>query len=157
MEDQFVWLFAIASLIGSAGVIIAFRMTLRKMEHKLDDAKRHESDALQVLQKEQTNFFIKVPLFEAPAIILLVVGMFFLLNDAGTAVVSAITIPAIIAVASIVASFVFIFISTRQTLQVIDKTHHGAIRTLAFTAIPLANSVPIISIVALILALTGLD
>lgn len=148
------WIFVLASYIGALAVAFVFKQSIATIVNELE--RTNESDPVEqekVLQKVRTSFFVKVPLFEAPGIILIVIGLIFVFDMTAPLEVADILSPLLLVVAALAIALMLILSSSKTALTnpAFSDYLKGQVRILGFIAFPLATSVPIMAIVALFL------
>lgn len=140
------WLFVLAAVIAVLGILFFFKQMMASIQSSFREGQIINRQAI---QKEQTNFFIKVALAEAIPIVFIVVG-FAQIDPLGDTIVN-IFLPMIIILGTLVFALVQVLRIRNDTLGYgeISAETKNMINTLIFIGIALMSAIPTISIVAL--------
>lgn len=139
------WLFVIATIIAVIGILFSFKHMMSHVQSIVDG----EGLNMELIQKEQTRFFIKVAISEAIPILLIVYG-FTLIGQLKVAV--DILIPFIIIIGVFLFALVQILITRRDVLGFREVTTETKtlLNAMIFIGIALVAAIPIVSVVALL-------
>ncbi len=130
------YLFMFGSVLAVISILIVFKMFIDKVKRAPEDR-----NAL------QSKFFVGVAIAEVIPIILIVFG--FIMSQP-VALMGDLLLPAIIIILSMAFAPFFIFLQTKVD---VTKETKGIVTTLAFIGVMLTLSLPIVSLIGLLLLL----
>ena len=141
------WFFVIASLIAVIGVVVAFKQLVHQVGEMID---RGDTINEGVLQAQMTRFFMKVAIIEAIPIILIVLGFMQIGESTGD---SNQMIPLTIILLIFVFGIINVMLSKNGLFirKEIDSSTRSSLNMLNFIGIAFVSSVPLISVIALMM------
>lgn len=107
MFENPAWLFAIATMIACGGIAIVFKQLMARIVHIVEGEKDSHT-----LQRDTTNFFIKVAIIEVIPIILLIFGFIKMNEYNGT--INDMIVPLIVTLAVYIFCLLVVFLSAKQ-------------------------------------------
>lgn len=145
------WLFVLATVIAVLGILYAFKQMIVKIQEKVENGQEVKAESI---QKEQTNFFIKVAMFEAIPILLIVYGFMQIgIEDENYSII----LPLIIIAGILIFALVQILALKRDLSVQNDRFSPetiGLVNTLIMIGMAMVSAIPIVSVVA-ILTMSG--
>ncbi|MFS0674982.1 hypothetical protein [Ornithinibacillus sp. 179-J 7C1 HS] len=130
------YLFAIAAILASISILLIFKINVEKIKENPEN-----------LSNVQTKFFIGVAIAEIIPIILIIFGM---INLESASSLEELLIPGIIAISAMV--FAPLFILLQRSIGVPEEAKQN-VTTFAMIALAMANAIPLIALVGLIMML----
>ncbi|MDL4841768.1 hypothetical protein [Aquibacillus rhizosphaerae] len=139
------WLFAIATVIGVFGILMAFKNLMKKVGNKLEQGQSVSTDSI---KQELTKFFIHVAFAESVPIILIVFA--FIQMESVTEEIS-IIIPLVIILLVESIALINVWAARRDIIGYEKQSNQArnSINSLCFIGIALLSAIPIISMVGL--------
>lgn len=141
MFENPAWLFAIATLIASSGITVAFKQ-LMNLSIVVIEEKENEQ-----LQRGLTNFFIKIAVIEILPILLTVFAIIKLQHFSGT--IDDMILPMAIIGAIYILSLLVIFISAKQVQNdpKVSEKINSQVSTFMMMGIAISSTFPLIAFV----------
>ncbi|MBU9712185.1 hypothetical protein [Evansella tamaricis] len=145
-----IYLFLLASIIAVIGLVILFKRLGLSMEDKLE---KGEDVTQESFQRETNRFFMMAPLVEMIPILLVVLAFMQMEGWAGELTQDDIVFPIVIVVIIWFFGGLNVFLTRKRILMATDVKSNSKnyINTLSFISFALIGSLPVISIVGLIL------
>ncbi|WP_442599783.1 hypothetical protein [Neobacillus sp. D3-1R] len=139
------WLFVIASIIAVIGILFSFKIMMSQIQTIIQD----QGLNMEMIQKEQTRFFIKIAISEAVPILLIVYG-FTLIGELEEPV--NILFPIVIIVGVFLFALVQILLTRRDVLGFHDVNSETKtfLNAMIFIGVAMVAAIPIVSVVALL-------
>lgn len=141
------WYFVIASIIAVIGIVVAFKQFAAKLEERLNSK---DSFPQQEIQRDLTQFFLKVAGIETIPVILIVLGFMGVKTWNGET--TDLLLPFVMVIGTFLLGIIQILL-TRGTLHSLNVSAEvkSFFNTYVFIGLSLISAFPIISVVALLI------
>ncbi|MDL4840150.1 hypothetical protein [Aquibacillus rhizosphaerae] len=140
------WLFALASVISVLGILISFKKLIKSVRYRMEYDKLNQ----EILQTEQSRYFIRVALIATLPILFIIVG--FILKQDVIITDFSVAVATIIILGVLLFATVHVLLAYRE-LQMVPQNnsaeHKPYINTLLFLGMATVNAIPAISLIAL--------
>lgn len=140
-------LFTLAAVIAAVGILVSFKKLMANIQTMVEEQKLNQ----ELLQKEQTRYFIRTALIEAIPIVLIIFG-FMQIENTHLETTSRIA-PVLIIGGVVIYAVTNILLIRNDLLATTDhsKEIKGYLNSLIFIGIATISAIPIISLIGLFL------
>ncbi|GAE25180.1 hypothetical protein JCM9140_1159 [Halalkalibacter wakoensis JCM 9140] len=148
-----IWLFVLATVIAVIGIVIQFKKLMVQIQTKID---QNENVTTESLQKENSRFFVRVVMVEVIPIVLVILGFILMESMEGAMSLSQVLPALLIVIISLLFGVINVFLAKNQAIsnQDVSIQTKATLTTMTFTGMSLVAAFPIISIVAMVMALS---